>query len=348
MSAYSLDALKWRSMTAAINKIKAPQSFLKRLLFGNEETLSTEDIELSYLTGARDMAPFVRKNGEALMVEGLGETFATVQTPNIRIKRPMKPSDLLFTRRAGTTVFPTPGGQRAAINSYIARELKRLRDLVANAEEWMVSQAIRGEIDYEVDPEENFTITYPRTSTHSFSVGTDWDDSDSNPEKDVLKAKRLISDDVGLSPTHMILGQTAAEAFMANSRVSTLLDTRNYEAGGLTINSQFNEQGAIYLGRFAGLQVWEYSRSVNKDGTATELVRDKYAEIVCAVPAAENVMYYGAIPDLPVLKGRLLQAKLFAKSWDQEDPAVRYALVHSRPLPVPRLPDSTVSMQVDS
>jgi hypothetical protein len=348
MTAYSLDALKWRTMTAAINKIKTPQNFLKRLLFGSTEELTTEDIELSYLTGGRDMAPLVKKNGEALMVEGLGETFATVQTPNIRIKRPMTPSDILFTRRAGTVVFPTSGGQRSAINAYIARELKRLRDLVAYAEEWMVSQAIRGSIEYQVSPEENFQITYPRSSSHSFSVDTDWDDSSSNPEEDILKAKRLIADDVGLSPTHMILGETAAKVFMSNTRVTNLLDTRNYEAGGLTINNQFNEQGAIYLGRFAGLQVWEYSRSINKGGTSTDLVRDKYAEIVCASPAAENVLYYGAIPDVRVLKGGLLKAKLFAKSWDQEDPPVRMALVHSRPLPVPRLPDSTVSMQVDS
>jgi hypothetical protein len=345
--AYSIDELKWQSLTAAINKIKAPQNFLKRLLFGREVTLSTETIEMSYLTGARDAAPFVRKNGEALMVEGLGETFATVEAPNIRIKRPMTPSDLLFRRRPGTVIFVDTGSQMSAIQAHIGRDLKRLRDLIANSEEWMSAMAIRGTVTYSVNDQENFTITFPKPSAHTFTASPLWSTT-SNPEEDVLTAARLIADDTGLTPTHAICGLNAAKYFRKNARVETILDNRRIMSGEKVYTGAVNEQGAIFMGTWCGLEWWEYSRSVNLDGTSTKLVRDDYVEIVTATPAADNVTYYGAIPDMDALQGRMIQSKIFSKSWIEKDPSVMWALAHSRPLTVPRLPGSMVSIKVSS
>jgi len=343
----SIDELKWQTMTAAINKIKGPQRFLRDLLFGRKETLDTETIEMSYLTGARDAAPFVKKNGEALLVEGLGEEFAVVEAPNIRIKRPFTPSSLLYNRQPGTVIFASSGSKRRAIQQKIARELQRLKDLITNREEWMISQAIRGSISYSVRDEDNWQITYPRSASHTTTAEVDWDeDSTAKPEVDFLAAKRLIADDVGLAPTHVILGEDAAKYFLQIDQVKDLLDNRRIEAGRVTYTSNFSEQGALYLGQFCGIEVWEYSRSVNSNGTATDLVRDAYAEFVTASPAAENVIYYGAIPDMDALQGRTIQTQIFSKSWVEKDPSVMYALAHSRPLPVPRLPDSTVSMNI--
>jgi len=65
-------------------------------------------------------------------------------------------------------------------------------------------------------------------------------------------------------------------------------------------------------------------------------------------PAAENVMYYGAIPDFDALQGRAWVGRRFGKSWMDKDPSAQIALVHSRPLPVPRRPGSMVSMKVVS
>jgi len=343
--AYSIDELKWQAMTATINKIKKPQRFLKELLFGQEITLSTETIELSYLTGARDAAPFVRKNGEALMVEGLGETFATIEAPNIRIKRPLTPSDLLFRRRPGTVIFANSGSQMSAIQAHIGRDLQRLNDLIANSKEWMASQAITGTISYSVNDQENFEITYPKPVAHTATVSPLWS-ATSNPEEDFLSAKRLIADEVGLSPTHAIFGRTAAAEFVKNARVTTLLDNRRIEVGQVVYTSQFSDQGVIYLGIFSGIPCFEYSRAINLDGSSVTLIDDDYVHFVCATPAAENVTYYGAIADMDALEGRRIQSKVFSKSWIQKDPSVMWALAHSRPLIVPRLPGSIVSYKV--
>ena len=41
-------------------------------------------------------------------------------------------------------------------------------------------------------------------------------------------------------------------------------------------------------------------------------------------------------------------AQRFSKSWVTKDPSQRLALLHSRPLPVPRRPGAMVSMKVVS
>ena len=74
----------------------------------------------------------------------------------------------------------------------------------------------------------------------------------------------------------------------------------------------------------------------------------KYAEFVTATPAAEMIEYFGAIPDMKALQGRLYVAQRFSKAWEVEDPSSIMNLTHSRPLPVARRPDSTVSMKVVS
>ena len=74
----TINELKWASMTRAINEIKGPQTFLKTLLFGNEDPKPTEDIEISTFTGGRDAAPFVKRGAAGLLVSPFGETFATV------------------------------------------------------------------------------------------------------------------------------------------------------------------------------------------------------------------------------------------------------------------------------
>lgn len=345
----TINELKWSTLTATINEIKPNADFLQNLLFRRFKTLGTETIEIGFKTGGRIAAPFVKVNGEALLVSGRGEKFATVKAPNIRIKRNMEASDLLFTRRPGTIIFPTPGQQMTAIQEKIAEEQENLLDLITNAKEWMCAMAIRGTITYEVEDEEVYTITYPKPAGHTVTVSPYWDDNvspASSPMTDFRTVKRLISEEVGLNPTHCIMGQLAADAFMRNEEVKTYLDTRNYRVGNLTMEEMYNDSGVIYLGRFCGIPCFEYPRTVELNGTAVNLIRTNYAEFVSASSGAENIMYYGAIPDMKALQGRKFKGKIFSKSWEEEDPSARLILAHSRPLPVPRRPGSMVSLKV--
>jgi hypothetical protein len=244
-------------------------------------------------------------------------------------------------------IFPSSGEQISAIQAAIARDAQHLMDMIENREEWMAAMALRGEITYSVADEEVFKITFPRQSSHAVTASPLWDAS-GHPAADFLTAKRLINQDTGLVLTDVLLGSDASAAFLENTEVRTQLDTRNYDVGSVTRVGQFDGQGALYLGKFAGVRVWEYSRQVLVDGVATDLIRPKYAEFVVASADNRFKTMYGAIPDFEALQGRKFVGKRFSKSWMEKDPSVRQLLVHTRPLCVPILPDATVSMLVAS
>jgi len=349
----AIPELKWATLTATVNEMKSPNQFLRRLLYSNHVPVNTEDIEIGMLTKGREAAPFVKKNGEATMVAGHSESFQTVSPTNIRIKRPLTPSELLYGRRPGTTVYIDSGSQISAIQEHIARDMQVMADYTTNAEEYLVSMALQGTISYVSEDQEAFTITYPRSAGHTVTLSTFWDDgtpTNVRMEADVFLVKKLLSDAVGLSPTDCILGSEAVTEFQALIARGDIkvLDQRNVTGGTVTFTEQFSQDGAIFLGEAFGIRFWAYIRTVLVNGVSTSLIRPKYAEFVSVSPASERTMYYGAIPDMKALQGRKFQGERFSKSWEVEDPSSYMTLIHSRPLPVPRRPDATVSMKVVS
>lgn len=341
----STDALTWASMTATVNEIKTPNSFLKNLLFGRERTFPTEQIELGLLHGDRVMAPFVRRDGEAIMVDGLGEDFKTIGFPTIRIKRPLTASELLFDRRPGTVVFPTRRQQLSAIEEHIARDLANMMNLVENTEEWLCAKALLGTIDYEAADESKFSVTFDKPSGHTLNAAATWATATNDLSVDFMAAKRLINGSVGLATTHAIMSQEAATNFIKNTAIEAKLDNRGISIGQIDLQRQFAENGALYLGRLMGVECWEYSRSVTlPDGTTEDLIPAGKVHFLSTSRDADNWMYYGAIPDMEALRGRLFQGKRFSKSWLEKDPSVYQSLLHTRPLPVTRRPGFCVTM----
>jgi hypothetical protein len=332
--------------------MKAPNSFVKNLLYGRTKAVPTRNIELSFLNRGRKIAPFVERNGAAIMTEGRDETFRVIQPPHIRVKRPMTPSELLEKRRPGSVIFPGAGGIATAMREYMASELSMIMDDIDNSEEYLAAMSLQGAVSYSSADEAAFTITYPRSASHSYALAAAdrWTASTASPRKDFLDAAQLISDDVSLNATDVILGTEAADAFLADAagELSSLLDIRRMSTGTVDLTQQIAESGALFLGTYVhGIRVWRYGRQVEVGGSAVDLIRAKYAEFVAATPSAQFVTYYGAIEDMKAIgAGKVLQSKRFSKSWEQEDPSARMLLVESNPMPVPRRPDATVSVQV--
>lgn len=351
----TVNALKWVSLTAAINAIKSPNRFLQKLLFSNHQTLPTEDIELSTITGGRDIAPFVRKNGEAILVSGTGKTFLNVAGPNIRIKQAFEPSTLLYARQPGTNILVGNGETIPAINAAIARDLQYLSDMITNATEYLCAQALTGAISYVVEDQEVITITIPRAAGNTIVLTTFWNDAtpaNTRPLKNIQTVKEVMSEAEGLAPTDAICGSEAAAALLELHEVGAIklltFDPTAAGAGNLTFSSQFSEDGVIYLGTLGAVRFWQYSRTANLNGVATPMIRPKYVEFVNIGGASERVLYFAAIPDIKALRQGKIQAERFSKSWEEEDPSRLIGLGHSRPLPWPRKPNATVSVKVVS
>jgi hypothetical protein len=350
----TINELKWATLTATVNEMKSPNRFLQRLLFPDQRTLPTEDIEIGVISKGREIAPFVRKNGEGIMVAGHDESYRTVTAPNIRIKRPFTPSELLYGRRPGTVIF-SPGAsyQMSAIRQHIARDMQVMADYITNAEEYLASMALQGIITYELADQDVFQIDFSRAAGNVITLtGADlWTADTATPLKDIHRVKRIMQDH-GVQPTDAICGTTAADNLLARVEAGDVhmlgTDGASVAAGDFTFVSQFDNDGVIFLGRIGGVRFWEYGRTaVHPDGSTTvNMVRPKFVEFISRGAASQRVMYYAAIPDMATFRGTLFQSRRFSKSWEVEDPSAMMSLIHTRPMPVLRRPDTTVSMQV--
>jgi len=356
------DVLHFTTLTAAINKMKSPNNFLQRVLFRREQTLPSEKIELSFLRKGREMAPLVRKNGEALSVDGYTWDFATVEGPNIRIKRQFTPSEVLFNRRPGGAIYANSGDIRRAASEHVARDLQVMRDLITNRIEYMCAQVIdAGAISYSIQDEENYYIKVRPDDVASnvvfatMPVTTAFWDDDAAPKPllDIVEFKRAMVDECDLQPTICLCGTEAAAAIWDLARkdaaFARMINTQSgVRAGSIDASSFFQESGAIYIGNIAGIDFWEYGRTAVSETGSVPMLSAKYCYFINNSAAAQHVIYYAAIADVPMLRGRNFQTKMFSKAWSEEDPPALMNLVHTRPLPFMRVPGSVVKAKVVS
>lgn len=346
--------LKWTWLTGVVNHLKAPNQFLKRLLWSNEDPVPTEDIELSVIARGREIAPFVKRGAEGVMVGGATEKYQTVSAPNIRLKKPFNPSQFAFARRPGTPIHVTDDGvMLAAIQQHIVRDIGGMNDMIVNAEEYLCSMALQGVISYSDNVGDVFTITFPKPAANNITLSIFWDDADPTKVRvlaNITTVKTVLADE-GFTVTDAICGSEAQNQLLLLAEAGSLkfLNALNYiDSGTLTFTSQFTEDGVLYLGTLGNVRFWGYPRTATLKGTSVNMIRPKYVEFVCVTASSERVMYYGAIPDLDAFEAGAFRGKRFSKSWKVPDPSALMALVASRPLPVPRKPYSTVSMKVIS
>lgn len=343
--------LSWESMTTAVNEIKSPGGFIRKLLYGRSEQWSTETINLSFWQRGRKIAPFVRRNSEALIIDGVTKDFHAVIPPNIRIKIPMTAYEKIMKRTPGTVVMPQRGRQMKAIQEAIAMDQAVLADDATNSEEWLAAMSLQGSVSYTDAAGDVWTVTFPKSGANTFAVSVFWDDADPSlpvPLLDIKDGKKVISDAVDLQPTTLVFGSEAAAAMLSLPSIYNLLDKKNVKAGEIDLTSQWQETGAIFLGMLGGLPCWEYPRTMSVNGVDVDLIRPKYIEMITARPAARAVMHYAAIDDMDALSSGLIAVKRFSKSWKTPDPSVQWSLLHSCPLAVPERPDAHVSMKVVS
>lgn len=347
--------LQQTTMTQVVNEIDAPNQFLKRLLWPVHEPVETETIQLETEYRGREIAPFVRKNGEAIMVGGRNQRAYAVEAPNIRIKRPLSPSVALFQRGPGEPLF-SPGAEAVAsrVQQIIAKDLEDMNNMITNAEEYLCSLALQGTISYEVADEEVFTITFPRPAGNNITLTTFWDDgtpANVRPLQDIYTVKQVIAEDGSPTITDAICGSEAAAALMElaeSGNLPSFNTASGIRAGTITFVENFNDDGVLFLGEMGGIRFWTYQRTATLRGTSVNMIRPKYVEFVSTSNAAGRVLYYGAIMDMQALRGRAFVGERFSKSWELEDPSTYIGLVTSRPLPVLRRLGAHVSMKVVS
>ena len=123
-------------------------------------------------------------------------------------------------------------------------------------------------------------------------------------------------------------------------KVGTYLDTRKIDLGIIAPSQLPN--GVVYYGTLkeVGIDVYGYEEW-HFDGT-DETPLMPVDKVLLGSSSAKTRLAFGAIRDL----GALMATEIFVKSWEQQDPSVRFVLMQSAPLPIPTQIDAFMCNKV--
>ncbi|HOW51759.1 MAG TPA: major capsid protein [bacterium] len=337
----TINAFEWRTLTEAINQIKVPGRFLMDRVFKKQQQVFAQTVDVDLISGNEKLAPFVAPLEGGVVVQKLGMTTNTVKLPRIRMKKNINSLDADLTRAAGQGIYiGAADGINQARREKIALELADLKNKTYRTIEYMCAKALQGEL---VVTQDNlaFSIDFQIPSGNKINLtgANRWNQTTAKIRANIRAYKKLIAK-TGFAADILLLGSAAAEAFLDDEDVRDLLDKRNITAGALNLDGAMMPKNMDFLGRFMGLDVYEYGEEFEQEnGSKAAFLSEN--NIIMLASEAEFVRYNGLILDEPTEPAVAME--FFSKSWNEKDPAATWLLSESDPLPVPRRPGAIVT-----
>lgn len=333
--------------TAFLNRVvdtmsPVPQVFMD-LFFREVLTHDSEEVYIDKVTDKPRLTPFVHPLHQGKVIDSIGYGTSVVKPAYLKDIRQHNPLKAL-KRRAGEalTGSMTPAARQQA---NIVADLADQRRMLARRMEVMAIEAIRDGKATIIGEGFNAVIDFGRDAALTVTLtGTDkWDNATPPDIPAQLEAwSQLIADRDG-NVDAVIMDPKAWKLMQANPAVRELLDIRKGDSSNLMIDPKIAIQAGVqfkgYLGQFP---IWVYSGSYvdPADGVTKKYMPDN--TVVLAGQRVEGVRHFGAIMDVDVLVAR----ELYAKSWKQDEPSIRFLKLESAPLLVPYRPNSSAKFTV--
>jgi len=336
-----------RTMLEALRKMPPARSFLRDLFFTETREFATKHVDLDIIRGGRKIAAYVSPLAEGKVVEKDGYETKTFTPPYLKEKESITPQEF-FTREAGNTIYAPGDGPAQRAQRELGRILADLDDRFSRREEVQAAEALDTGVVTCVGDGVDATVDFGMPSTHKITLAgaSLWSDANSDPLGDLIDWCDLASKDSGLVPDVMIVGLDAWKALRQHQKVMDALDNRRVMVGAFEPRQLPN--GVTYLGDLeeAGVSLTLYSYKEwyedPVDGQVKPMVpADK---VWLGSTRARCRRLYGAIQDLRA--GGLAAVARFPKSWEEEDPSVRWVMLQSAPLMALEQPDAFISAKV--
>jgi hypothetical protein len=325
----TLDLFETRTMLAALEQMLPPKSFLRDTFFSTVETSRTEHVDIDIMKGKRRLAPFISPKKEGKLVERIGRTTRTYKPPYVKPKMVTNAHDFL-KRDVGNTIYGAQDSAFSRAAKQVGKDMAELDEIITRREEWMCAQLLQtGQVDV-VGDGVNDNINFGMDASHiiTLSGGDLWSAGSATPLEDLRAWRRLVMKDSGRVPTDVVMGYEAIDAFLAHANVKDRLDTRRIDLGMID-PAQFGS-GVLYYGRIKDVNVdlWVYDEWYVHEDSGTETPMVDPTKVIIGDRNARTARHYGAIQDLKANAS----VPRFPKSWEEEDPSVRFIMVQSAPL----------------
>jgi len=261
-----------KHLTKSVNLSKSPEAFLLDNFFKRKEYSKRHVVVAEYLNYKTNLAKFDARLGNGHQVGNQGSTTKQFTIPT---SREFKVFDIeqIEAMTVKGSAYDDPASLINQVNGKIKQEIASLKSRVVARKELMAAQAMTtGIITVTINGGVTDTINMGFVTNVNKKQLTGDDRWTGTPDLiNQLRAHiKVITANSGKKPTHLILGGTAAEKFLANSAVKTALDTNNYRVGAIDLTAQ-TTRTANYLGTILGVQVWEYLQVYLDDNDAEQL-----------------------------------------------------------------------------
>lgn len=343
-----------RTMLEVLRVGKPANTFLRDRYFSNVKTFTTKKIDIDIVKGKRSLAPFVSPKIGGKTVERDGYTTNSYEAPEVSPDMVTTAEDFIH-RAPGQTIYGAEDpNQRAAMQ--LSEDLAELDRMISRREEAMAAEALfTGQVTVKgegYDEVIRYWPTTPADQPYEELTGTaTWDGSDGDPVKDLREKRRTVIQSSGVTPTEVIMGTQALEAFLAKLEAAKVaLDYRRVDMG--QIRPEHLPNGVTYWGRLldSAVDIYSYDEWY-LDDTGVERPMVPEDRILIGSPNARTTMAYGLVT-LMRGSGDNAAPEFFAErrvpdSWTQrKNPAGRIVQIKSKPLPIVHQIDGFYVMKV--
>lgn len=338
-------------LRGVVEKFKAPEK-LTMLNLVPKVNHPFPSVQWEVLQGARAIADLNVPNSEANIVPQRGRAQQSATFAYIREKKNFTPTTVLWMRKVAESTGDLAILQNA--EQHIRREIEDLSVRADNRAEWMLWQALTGNLVYD-DPKTGVIIDvdYQYRATHK-PTGTGWSSDTAVDIVDDIRAwKQLVRRDGVVEPTDVYTTEATftkvTKAFITAGATS---GTGNTTTDLLTdrMREQFFGAGSIITG-FMGLN-WHIQESTyDADGDAYNSSELLYpGDQTLFLPEGALIMgnfragnpielFVGPSADFDAPRN---YTGKFVKTWEEKDPSGRQALLEWGLMPVITRPEQFV------
>lgn len=337
-----MDIYGTTTLNRVVESLRPPSSFLLDVFFPEVQRHETEEIHFDIDDDKPRLAPFVHPLVEGKVVQSKGfrtDTFKPAYTKDKRVHRPDRAFRRAIGEQIGGNLSPQ---QRAALN--LRRDLEDQLSNLIRRQTVMAAQALRtGSITVVGDQYPEKVVNFGRAAglTKALTTTARWGETNVSPVADMQAWLDEIQDTSGATPNVVVMDTKAWGLFRVDPSFKDSIELRRGGASqaetGLLVPSRALR--ARWVANSGDVQIWVYNETfIDPADGQTKRVLPDHTVLIADTESLEGVRAYGAIMD----EGAGLQARdFFSKSWLVEDPAVRYLMMQSAPLPVPYRPNAS-------
>lgn len=325
-----MDIFSTGVLARVVSELPAPAPFFLNSFFPLVQTETSEEIHFDVDSGNRRLAPFVAPIVAGQVVQSKGYTTKTFTPAYVKDKRVFN-ANKPFKRMAGERI----GGEMSPaqrLQAALAADLADQLAMLTRRQDVMAVEALRtGKLVISGDMYAEVEVNFGRHAdlTKTLTTTARWGESGVEPLDDIETWSMLVTEKSGAAANTVVMDTKAWKIFSGSTKVQKLLDRFR---GQDRLNATVSGEGGRYMGSTGNFDIWVHAGWYESPSTGilTPYLPDH--TVIITSPDLEGTRAYGAIKDE---QAGFQAVPYFAKSWLEQDPAVRYLLMQSAPLTVP-------------